>query len=874
MPKQPSAGDSDSPDENRPRDIRPPNWDEISPLLDELLDAPTRERAARIVELSRGNPARQRDLEQLLAEAERSMPLLESHAADRFDQLIGDDADAPLPEVLGGRYRLGRELGRGGMATVYLARDEKHGRDVAIKVIRQDLSASLGHERFLREIEIAARLRHPNIVPLYDSGDVDGSLYFVMPYERGQSLRERLRDRGALPIADALSVLRDVARALAHAHENGVVHRDIKPDNVLLSGDAAVVTDFGIAKAVSAARTDTADAPFTQIGTVIGTPAYMAPEQATGDAGVDHRADIYSFGCLGYELFTGRPPFQEPSAHLLIAAHIATTPRPVNELRPDVPTPVADLLARCLAKAPTDRPQNARELLPVLDGAPRMVVLPPVVPAPNGNHHEGSRRKWAIGALLAVILATGTYAARNWIVRAEPITVAVLPFGNIAGDSAIAYVADGLADEVASALARVPGITIKSRVGALAYRGSLAPDVTEAGARLKADYLLTAVIRQERGRWILSADFEHGADARSLWDARFDVSPNEQAGMADTIAARLTAALRQRFPRAVGLAAARPPNQHTPNSEAHRLYLLGLGRLIHRGQSVDEAVTLFRQAISQDTLYADAYSGLAMALALMPWFHGVPPTQVHDSVIMAATRALSLDSTVALPHVALGRTYWNLYDWRRAETEFKTAVRLEPANVEARVQYAWLLRNTARYADALTQLRAAKNQDPASALVLSHLAYAYALAGQTDSAVAEIGRAFGTDSTNLTTLVMGSHIYLKANRLKEAHAIATRPRIRVLYVLAKTDPDAAREELRKLTAEPRRQDGLLAEIYLGLGDTASALSALKRATDARDLWALGLGPGAVYYDTIRHSARFRDMLVSIGLGDYVSAFTR
>jgi len=711
-------------------------------------------------------------------------------------------------------------------------------------------------------------------MPLYDSGDASGSLFFVMPYEGGQSLRERLRDRGALPIADALTVLRDVARALAHAHEHGVVHRDIKPDNVLLSGDAAVVTDFGIAKAVSAALTASPDATLTQAGTVIGTPAYMAPEQATGDAAVDHRADIYSLGCLGYELFVGRPPFQEPSTHLLIAAHIATTPRPVNELRRDVPTPVADLLSRCLAKAPADRPQNARELLPVLDGAAGMAVPPPAV-SPNVVHRAGGGRKWGIGALLAAVTAAAMYAATSWFGSTAPITVAVLPFGNIARDSAIDYVADGLADEVASALARVPGIMIKSRVGALAYRGSLAPDVKEAGARLRADYLMTAIIRQERGRWILSAEFERAADGRSLWDDRFVLSPNEQALTADTIAASLTATLRQRFPRAVRLAAARPPNQHTPNSEAHRLYLLGLGRLIHRGQSVDEAVSLFRQAISQDALYADAYSGLAMALALMPWFHGIPPAQVHDSVVMAATRALALDSTLALPHVALGRTFWNRYDWRRAESEFETAVRLDRTNVEARVQYAWLLRSTARYADALSQLLVAKNQDPASALVLSHIAYTYAMAGQMDSALAEIGRAFATDSTNLTTLVMGASIYLKADRLKEAHALALR--VKAPYELAKSgDREATREELRKLDAQPPRwgQEGRRAEIYLGLGDTASALSSLERATDARELWALGLGPGAAHYDAIRHSARFRDLVVRVGLGNYVSAFAR
>src|SRR5262249_47019196 len=323
-----------------------------------------------------------------------------------------------------GRYRVGRERGRGGMASVYLARDEKHGRDVAIKVIKSDLSASLGHERFLREIEIAARLRHPNIVPLYDSGEANGSLFFVMPYESGQSLRDRLREGGALPIADALSVLRDVARALAHAHEQGVVHRDIKPDNVMLSGDAAVVTDFGIAKAVSVALTAASDATLTQAGTIIGTPAYMAPEQATGDSAIDHRADIYSFGCLGYELLTGRPPFQEQTTHLLIAAHLMTAPRPIAEIRADVPPMVAALLERCLAKAPADRPQSVNEILKVLDGTPGWGVSAPHPAQRVVAGRSTARRTWlAVATLLAALVATGGYLATR---TSPPITLAVL----------------------------------------------------------------------------------------------------------------------------------------------------------------------------------------------------------------------------------------------------------------------------------------------------------------------------------------------------------------------------------------------------------------------------------------------------------------
>ena len=463
----------------------PPNWRELSSLLDELLDMPAERRAARVLELSQGNAARRRELEALLAESERDMRLLEEPAARRFGALANEDPDAAPPEILGGRYRMGKELGRGGMARVYLARDVKHDRDVAIKIIRHDLSASLGHERFLREIDIAARLRHPNIVPLYDSGEVDGSLFFVMPYEDGQSLRERVRQSGALPIGDAVNVLRDVARALCYAHERGVVHRDIKPDNVMLSGGAAVVTDFGIAKAVSVALTDAPDATLTQAGTVIGTPAYMAPEQATGDTSIDHRADIYSLGCLGYELFTGHPPFQEQTTHLLIAAHLATVPRPITEVRADVPPSVADLLARCLAKAPADRPQSARDLLQILDGATGGAAVGPSATQHPRTARSSRARTWAGVAVIFAAAVAGAYFATKTASATGPITVAVLPFANIAGDSTMDFVADGLADEVASLLARVPGILIKSRSGARAYRGQLAPDVTEAGARLK-----------------------------------------------------------------------------------------------------------------------------------------------------------------------------------------------------------------------------------------------------------------------------------------------------------------------------------------------------------------------------------------------------
>jgi len=859
---RPPPGQASPEDAFLPRD-----WQDLSPLIDAVLDVAPERRAALIVELSPENLAQQKVLEHLVAECERDTPLFERPARERFASLADEAPGSLLPALLGDRYHVGRELGRGGMARVYLARDEKHGRDVAIKVIRPELSASLGHERFLREIEIAARLRHPNIVPLYDSGQVDGTLYFVMPYEEGVSLRERLA-RGPLAIVDALSVLRDVARALAYAHEHGVVHRDVKPDNVMLSGGSAVVTDFGIAKAVSAALTDSGGSTLTQSGSAIGTPAYMSPEQATGDPSTDHRADIYSFGCLAYEIFTGNPPFPNQSMHLVIAAHIATVAPQVTALRADVPAPVAELIAHCLEKHPDARPQSARELLAALDSV--SATSTPVPGAAVTSLPRTPRTlRWAGLAVIIGVIGAASYFAARPSGSSAPLTLAVLPFGNIGADSALSYVAEGLADEVAGELARVPGIQIKSRSGARAYRGQLGPDVTEAGVRLKADFLISGVVRQDRGRWILSAELARAKDKASLWGANFNLGADQQAGAAEAIADTVVTAMRGMFPKSIGIAPALAVNQRTSNAEAYRLYLRGQEKLDRRGRSVKESADLFRAAIHEDTNYARGYSGLSMALALFPYFQGNPPKEIHNGVVSAARRALELDPTLAQPHVALASVYGAFYHWDSAATELQTAVRLDSRNVEARVQYAKILMIRGRHRDALNQLRAARAQDPASALVLSWMSWAYFLDGESDSALAEGARALENDPANLSSIDVRARVLLEVNRLEEARRLVDRSAPwNHLYFLAKTgEPDAARrgiEELDAETAPPWFSDATRAYGYLGLGDTAKALSALERATDRGNTWTFNV-PSDPIYASVRGSARFQALLRRIGL---------
>jgi len=271
-----------------------------------------------------------------------------------------------LQSALGSTYTLDRELGGGGMSRVFAATETALGRKVVIKVLPVELGAGVNVDRFKREILLAANLQHPHIVPVLAAGEIDGVPYYTMPLIDGESLRARLA-RGPMPIGDAVSVLRDVARALAYAHEHGVVHRDIKPDNVLMSGGSATVTDFGIAKAISAARAVESSSNLTQMGTSIGTPTYMAPEQAAADPSTDHRADIYSFGCLAYELLTGRPPFAAMSPHKLLAAHMGERPQAISELRPDTPPMLADLVTQCLEKDPDARPQGAADVARLLD---------------------------------------------------------------------------------------------------------------------------------------------------------------------------------------------------------------------------------------------------------------------------------------------------------------------------------------------------------------------------------------------------------------------------------------------------------------------------------------------------------------------------
>lgn len=745
----------------------PDNWAELGPMIDTILAAPAEERESLILHASKGDAIRRTQLEQLIRECEQDLPLIERPAAEGFAGLFDGADEVTVPEIVGDRYRIESEAGRGGMARVFLAHDTKHDRKVAVKVIRSDIAVSLGSERFLQEIAIAARLRHPNIIPMYDSGETDGVLYFVMPYEEGPSLRVRLSQNDTLDVGERISILRDVARALAYAHERGVVHRDIKPDNILLSGGAAVVSDFGIAKAVSLAQSEPDTGGPTLSDPIIGTPSYMAPEQAMGDPSTDHRADIYSFGCLAYELFAGAPPFEKLADREAIVSQLSAKPPAIETVSTDVPASLGALITRCLEVKPDDRPQSARELLIVLE---------------SGDRDGASRQSQTVVrvamtslVILGVVIATSLYRdSRNVsrvVVPAREATVAVLPLLSN-GDSAQRELGYGLSDEIASALVEIPGVRVMSRRAASQMQDESIGDPQKKGRELGADYLVIGTLDETDGRLNVLAKLVQAKDGATLWLARYHLGIDGLGDVRDVIARSVGDSLRKRSgwresTRAVGRA-----TRHIA-AEPYRLYVLAQRALNLRGQSMQASAEMFRRATELDSLYAGAYSGLSLALALTPYFQPVAPPEVWADATAAARRAIQLDSSLAQPHVALGIVYSQRSLWDSASSELREGLRLRTAgDIEPLVQYGRFLLFRGQIDAGLRQFLIARATEPASAVVRSWTSYSYYLQGNMDSALVESARALQSDSTNITTLAFGANVLLASGDVAGARNLS------------------------------------------------------------------------------------------------------
>jgi len=885
-------------------------WLRLEPLVDAALDLAPDQRPAFYAEVASNRPELLAHLESFLRRVEDEDELFDSAAAERFAALL-DGEPVPrlavdvLPQLqasLDTAYTVERELGGGGMSRVFLAREVGLGRRVVIKVLTPELAAGINAERFDREIKLAATLQQANIVPLLATGRAAGYPYYTMPFVEGRSLRDRLAREGVLPVGEGVNLLRDVARALAYAHAQGVVHRDIKPGNVLLSGRTAVVTDFGIAKAIASAQR--ADSPegggvpvqssisderlaqrsvsdegqnsssdaLTNAGSGVGTPPYMAPEQAGGSPTVDHRADIYAFGCLAYEVFTGKPPFQGEAAHLIIAAHLHDTPRRVTEGRGDVPLAIDALIARCLEKDPRHRPQSATELLETLD-------------AVSGGPPEPVRRRSPVTAIRGAVVAVAMAVAGVAYIAypgahapatdgAEPLTLAAIPFKNVSRDSALAYRAGGISDEILTAMGKVPGIRIVSRNAAGRYRDH---DIDERAVlrELGAEFLMTGTYEERGARIIVSARLGDSLTRAGLWAGSFESAPEDFRSIPDSLARVLASALHARYPDRVGETKRGAPSARTTNPEAYEAYLEGQALLRRRGSGVKESVKSFEAAVRLDSNFAQAHAALAKALTFFPWFYGVPQSEVRDTIIHAAQRALALDSALADAYAAIALVYATSGEWDKAVTEFGRALAAEPDNFDVHLDYGRILTFRGDLPEALHQLKQARRLEPVSALVSAWTSYVYFLNGELDSALKESARAARLDSTLSATTNLGALVSLGTGRTDEARRliaaqVRTNPVATAPYGYAKLgDTATAMQIVRQAEStlpRPWSTDVQRASVMLAIGDSAAALSGLERsASRTGSMWTQLMSVRDPAYDLVRQSPRFAALVRKAGL---------
>jgi serine/threonine protein kinase/Flp pilus assembly protein TadD len=562
------------------------------------------------------------------------------------------DVPQELQHGLADRYRVERELGRGGMATVYLAHDLRHDRPVALKVLYPGLAATLGPERFQREIKLAARLQHPHILPVHDSGETAGRLWFTMPYIDGQSLRHRLKREKQLPLDEAMRIAIEAARALDYAHRHGVIHRDIKPENLLLSSEGdTLLADFGIGytlgSAVSGER-------LTETGVVIGTPAYMSPEQAAGERALDARSDIYSLGAVLYEMLAGEPPYTGPTPQAVLAKRFVEPVPRLRAVRDSVPDSVEEAITKALAKVPADRFATAGQFAQALAVPTRAATLPGRIPLAEPSPASAMK------------------------------SIAVLPFVDMSPHRDQEYFADGVAEEITNALTKIAALRVASRTSSFAFKGRN-EDVGEIGRKLKVASLLEGSVRKAGNRLRVTAQLVSAADGYHLWSEHYDREIEDVFAIQDEIAANIVRAMQVVMSEEEKRAIEQPRSW---NVQAYESYLRGR-QLFHqyRRPSMQLARRMFEQASDIDPSFVLAYAGMAncSSMLYLYWHTGDADLAQADA---ASRKALELGPGVAEARAARGLALTLSGEYEAAQQEFESAIRIDPRLFEAYYFYA------------------------------------------------------------------------------------------------------------------------------------------------------------------------------------------
>ena len=710
-----------------------------------------------------------------------------------------------LRDALGTAYAIDRELGRGGMATVYLAQDLRHERLVALKVLHANVAESFGADRFLREIKTAARLNHPHILPLFDSGAAGGFLFYVMPYVEGESLRQALDRLGVIPVEDAIAYAQDISAALDYAHRQGIVHRDIKPENVMLHEDIAMLMDFGIARPTGAEASG-----LTMTGMVIGTPAYMSPEQAFGESEVDGRSDQFSLACMLHEMITGRQLYSGSSPQAVIAKRMSGSIPGFEELTGRVAPDVISTLQRAMSLEPAGRFDTMREF------ASHLVL--------GGRSTPHSLR---------LMHAPATAAAKS---------VAVLPFENLSSDPENEYLADGIAEEIISALSKVRTLRVAPRTTSFPMR-TRRDDLQEVGRKLKVSTVLNGSVRKSGNRIRVTAELVNVSDGSQLWAERYDRELEDVFAIQDDIAEAIVKALRV----ILGDAERKALKAKTRDIRAYEYYLRGRQYVDLRKKSLEYALTMFQKAVEIDPEYASAYAGLADALSVMFLLFNPDMARVEEAKVYA-DKALELEPDLAEAHVARGMVYSCLRDYETSNREFEEAMRLDPKLFEAPYYWARNLVWQGRSEDAIRIFRIGQSLRPESYDIVSMLSLAYT----------NVGRHEDADATRRHALrLMQERLELNPDDPRAWSLAAT------VYA-ATHDRVHAEEAIQRALAID--EDALIvynaACAYALLGDEEKALDNLEKAVAMGYKHKQWLTHDADF-DFVRESPRFKRILESV-----------
>lgn len=772
-----------------------------------------------------------------------------------------------LKAVLADRYHIERELGEGGMATVYLAVDLRHNRKVALKVLKPELAAALGAERFLKEIEVTANLQHPHILPLYDSGSAAGALFYVMPFVQGESLRDRLAREKMLTIDETIRIVRQVAGALDFAHRQGIIHRDIKPENILLHEDDALLADFGIAIGVSQAN----GGRLTGTGLSIGTLQYMSPEQATGERDLDARSDIYALGAVTYEMLAGEPPISAATPRAMIAKLATERPTSLRVVRDVVPPALDDAVMRALAKAPTDRFSSAREFADALT----VESIPPTTTREAATARRNRMVAFGIlaGSVAVAVAWAGFFRHSSSVTADAPATagirsIAVLPLDNYSGDSTQDYFAEGMTDELTTALATISRLRVTSRGSAMQFQGKGRPPTPEIAKTLNVDAVLEGSVTRAGDRVRVTAQLIDARADRHLWAQTFERKSSDVLGLEADLATAIAREINVSLTESEQSRLATAP---TVNPEGHDAYLKGR-YFFNRpsDQNLKKAIAQFEEAARLSPKLAAAYSGLSDAYLWAGYNEGfLTASQARPKARQAAEMAVQLDGSSAEAHTSLAvfKLFYE-FDWKGSEAEFRRAIALNPNYAFAHDQFAMALAFTGRFDESVAESKRAAELDPLSPQVLIDATMAPMFRKNAAAAKALAVKAGELDPSYFFPVMMEGWIDLEIRKfsesipfLKKATTMDAPPFVTAYLAYAygasgdRASAMAQLEALKKMSQGGQVLPFNLALFYLGIGDHARALDNLERALAADSQMMAWLGRDAVF-DSVRSEPRF------------------